>query len=69
MILDHSLDKKRRKEHRIKAGHVLKVTVFLLEVVYVLARFFIMAEAGRSLWYLSSGSFVATSWTFNVPHV
>ncbi|KAK0644077.1 hypothetical protein B0T16DRAFT_417102 [Cercophora newfieldiana] len=71
MVLDHRLDRKRRnkKERTIEAGHVIKTVVFALEVVYVLARFFIMAEAGRSLWYLTSGSFVATSWTFNVPHV
>lgn len=72
MLLDRYLDtrKKKRAERSedVQPGKNLRVMAFMLEGVYVLARGYMMLEAGRSLWYQPWQSFVAT-WAANTPHV
>jgi hypothetical protein len=68
MLLDHHLEGKRReKKQKIQPGTSLKGISFALEGIYVLARLFMMVEAGRSLYYQPKESFLAT-WGF-IPHV
>ncbi|KAK4194925.1 hypothetical protein QBC40DRAFT_187058 [Triangularia verruculosa] len=68
MLWDHDLESKRMEESaRTQPGALLKRMSLALEGVYVLARLFMMVEAGRSLYYQPKESFVAT-WGF-IPHV
>lgn len=68
MLLDNYLEDVRRKEGtKIQRGNVTRGVTLLFEGVYVLARLFMMVEAGRSLYFQPKESFVAT-WAF-MPHV
>lgn len=68
MLLDHYLESRRRKKRsKTQPGMVLLEISYLLKGVYVLARLYMMVEAGRSLYYQPKESFVAT-WAF-MPHV
>ncbi|KAK3356614.1 hypothetical protein B0T25DRAFT_452243 [Lasiosphaeria hispida] len=72
MLLDRTLDMRRKRQEKgkgeVRPGRILRVIAFMLEGVYVLARGYMMLEAGRSLWYQPWQSFGAT-WAANTPHV
>lgn len=68
LMLTRRWFERRYKNAKLTIERAFSVTRKVMEVLYILARSFIMVEACRSLLYQPSDAFQATS-VFDIPHV